>query len=320
LAEQGQWQLAAQRLDEARLIYRTEKNEPGEAAALKAVGDVLLKLKQIDLALERYEEALTQFQAAGLLRNTAETQLALGRLYCQRQDYQAAHDRYQLALIQFHNIEDRLGEADVRLALGELQLLLRQEDQAARLLTDALDIFRQVRDRVGEAQTTRSLGEACLQVKDYNGALVNFQAAANLWTEIGDPHGAAEGLYGRLGHTLALLDRRADALRSYEAAAEKHSPLEFGWLGWRAVVAAQFADAAVHFEALMNRDQAVDWQIGLALAQLACGKRLDAESNMAAALRRANNEELSEACRWIEVVARLAPDLDLKAEQFGLMC
>jgi tetratricopeptide (TPR) repeat protein len=320
LAAQGQLPLAAQRLDEARFIYRAEKNEPGEAAALKAWGDVLLKLKQFDVAQERYEEALTQFRAGGLLRNTAETQLAIGRLCCQRQDYQAAHDHYQLALLQFNNIEDRQGEADVRLALGELHQVQRQDEQAKQLYLEALDIYRQVRDRSGEAQATRWLGEACLLSKDYIGALVDFQAALNLWVELGDPQGASEELHGRIGHTLALLDRRVEAQRAFETAAEKHSSVEFGWLGWRAVVAAQFADAAVHFAALMNRDQAVNWQVGLALAQYACGKHMEAEASMEAALRRANTEELGEACRWIEVVARIAPDLDLKADQFGLMC
>ncbi len=60
--------------------------------------------------------------------------------------------------------------------------------------------------------------------------------------------------------------------------------------------------------------------MGLALAQLACGDRSEAERQMEAALSRANPQELGEACRWFEFVARLAPDLNLKAEQFGLMC
>jgi hypothetical protein len=37
-------------------------------------------------------------------------------------------------------------------------------------------------------------------------------------------------------------------------------------------------------------------------------------------LSRANPQELGEACRWIAYVARIAPSLNLKAEQFGLMC
>jgi hypothetical protein len=41
---------------------------------------------------------------------------------------------------------------------------------------------------------------------------------------------------------------------------------------------------------------------------------------MDAALERANTVELGDACRWCEVVARLAPDLNLTPEQFGLRC
>jgi Tfp pilus assembly protein PilF len=71
---------------------------------------------------------------------------------------------------------------------------------------------------------------------------------------------------------------------------------------------------------MTNREQAASWQVGLALAQLACGDWNEAELVMEAALDQADPQELGEACRWIEYVARLAPDLNLKAEQFGLMC
>jgi hypothetical protein len=71
---------------------------------------------------------------------------------------------------------------------------------------------------------------------------------------------------------------------------------------------------------MTKRDPAAGWQVGLALAWLACGDRSEAERQMEAGLGRANPQELGEACRWIEYVARLMPDLNLKAEQFGLMC
>jgi hypothetical protein len=53
---------------------------------------------------------------------------------------------------------------------------------------------------------------------------------------------------------------------------------------------------------------------------VACGNQYEAERQMAVALNRADPQELGEACRWIEYLARQAPALDLKAEQFGLMC
>ena len=157
-------------------------------------------------------------------------------------------------------------------------------------------------------------------LRDYAGALTNFEKALNLWREIGDPIGAVETMYARVGQSLALLDRRGEALRAFELAAAAHSPRQFGWLGWRAVTTGEFEDALVHFTAMTNRDPAVSWQVGLALAQLACGDRSGAERQMAAGLDRANPQELGEACRWIEYVARLMPGLNLKAEQFDLMC
>ena len=86
----GHWQQRAtaranrcspmQHFEEALNIYRKQKNEAGEAAALKALGDASVKLQQFDRAAECYNEALTQFETAGLRRNVAETELAIGRL------------------------------------------------------------------------------------------------------------------------------------------------------------------------------------------------------------------------------------------------
>ncbi len=316
----GQPLQAVQHFEDALKIYRSEKNEAGEAAALKALGDALTKLQQFERAATHYDEALTQFKTAGLRRNVAETELALGRLRLQQKDYQVAAQRYEQALTQFRDIQDRRGEADAQLALGEVRHRQRQSEEAVRLWSGALTTYRETRDRFGEAQAVRCLGEECLLQHDYAGALTNFEAALNLWHEIGDPIGAVEEMYARVGHSLALLDRRSEALRAFDRAAAIHAPRQFGWLGWRAITDGRFEDALVHFTAMTKRDPAVNWQVGLALSQLAQGDRLDAERQMETALSRAEAPELGEACRWIEYVARIAPDLSLKAEQFGLMC
>ncbi len=312
---------AEERFEEALKIYRAEKNEAGEAAALKALGNARAKLLRLDEAEQCYAEALTQFKTAGLRRNVAETELAIGRLHLQRRNYEGAVQRCQLALIQFHEIEDRRGAADARLTLGEAQHMKRNSDEALELFHAAFHTYRAARDRFGEAQVDSLLGEESLLLGNYADALANFEASLNLWKEIGNPIGAVEPLYGRLGHTLALLDRRDEAVRAFELAADDRSPSQFGWLGWRAMTAGQFDDALVHFTAMSNRDAAVSWQIGLALATLARGKASEASTIMSLALDRANTEELGDACRWCEFVARLAPDLNLKPEeQFGLRC
>ena len=125
-------------------------------------------------------------------------------------------------------------------------------------------------------------------------------------------------MYARVGHTLALLDRRDEALRAFELAAAAHSPRQFGWLGWRAVTDGKFEDARVHFTAMTKRDPAVSWQVGLALAQLALWRSSEAERQMEAALGRANPPELGEACRWIEYVARIAPESELEGRAVWL--
>jgi tetratricopeptide (TPR) repeat protein len=129
----GEIQFARQHFEEALNIYRKQKNEAGEAAALKALGDAAVKLQQFEQAAACYDEALTQFSTAGLRRNAGETELAIGRLHLHQSDYQNATQHCQLALIQFHDIQDRRGEADARLALGEVRHLLRQSEEAVHL-------------------------------------------------------------------------------------------------------------------------------------------------------------------------------------------
>ncbi len=297
----NQPQLAQRYFEEALMIYRKQKNEAGEAAALKALGDTGVKLKQFDQAAVYYDEALTQFTAAGLRRNVAETELAIGRLRLRQGMPPDAAQHYELALAQFRDLQDRRGEADVQLALGEVRHLQRESAEAARLWNMALTTYREARDCFGEGQAIGWLGEECLLLGDYTGALSNFETALNLWREIGDPIGAVETLYARVGHTLAMLDRREEAGRAFDFAAAARSTREFGWLGWRDVVAGKFGDARIHFAGIVPRDPAVcSWQVGLALAHLAHGDPLEAERRMEAALSRAEPPELAEACRWIE--------------------
>ena len=313
-------QIAQRYFEEALDIYRKQKNEAGEAAALKALGDADVRLQQFERATAHYDEALAQFTTAGLRRNVAETELAMGRMNLQQRDQPSAAQHYEVALAHFVDMQDRRGEADAQLALGEVRYRQRESEEAVRLWRNALTTYRETRDRFGEAQAISYLGEECLMQHDYAGALNNFETALNLWREIGDPIGTVEEMYARVGHSLALLDRSASARRAFDLAAAVHSPREFGWLGWRAITAERFEDALVHFTAMTRRDAAVSWQVGLALAYLTQGDRVAAERQMAAALSRAEAPELGEACRWIEYVARIAPDLNLKAEQFGLNC
>jgi tetratricopeptide (TPR) repeat protein len=315
----GQTAKAIELFEEALDIYRKQKNEAGEAATLKALGDAHVKQRAFDRALACYTEALTQFEMVGLRRNIAETQLALGQLRCAQADYAAAQQHYQHASDQFTAIHDQRGAAAARLELGSMRNVLRESGEAQRWIAEALEIYQQMRDRYGEAQALRARGETWLALDDYQRALADFEAALSLWREMRDPIGAVKELYGQIGHALALLTRTPEAARAFALAAEKQSPQEFGWLGWRDMVTKEFATAQVHFAAVLSRDAALQWRVGLALAYWAGGDQWRAKREMDAALRGASPQLLGEACRWITAVAQTA-EVAVTAEQFGLMC
>ena len=315
---QEQALIAQQNFEEALKLYRVEQNEGGEAAALKALGNASVQLKQFDQAQERYEEALLQAEVAGLRRNVAEIYLAIGHLLLRKLDNQGATQQYQTALERFKDLDDQRGEADAQLALGRVRQLRGESTLAFRLFQQAYRTYRVVRDRFGEAGVLGSMGDENLLNRDYARALSNFEAARNLWKEIGDPIGAWEMQQGRVAHTLALLGRSAEAASAYDEAAERRTAAQFGWRGWQALVLGQFEDAEVHFTAITNRDPALSWQLGLALARLGCGKFEAGSALLERTLEQANMLELDEACRWIAFVARIAPQLNLKPEDFGL--
>lgn len=309
---------AQQHFEEALKLYRVEQSEAGEAAALKALGDASVQLKQFDQAQTRYEDALRQAEVAGLRRSAAEIHLAIGHLHRRKMKYQEAIQSYQTALARFNDLDDQRGEADAQLALGEVRQLCGENTTAFKLFQQAYRTYKAVRDRFGEAQVTSRIGDEHLLNHEYIKALSNFEAARNLWKEIGDPIGAWEVQQGQVAHTLALLGRVTEAASAYEEAAELRTAAQFGWRGWQAIVQGQWEDAEVHFTAIVKRDAAVRWRVGLAVALLGCAKTDEGRQQMEEALGNANVVELAEACRWFEYVARSAPHLNLKPEDFGL--
>ena len=93
--------------------------------------------------------------------------------------------------------------------LGEARHLQRNSAEAVKSVPGGLS--RRIARCVivlAKLRSMRCWAKSSCCCRDYANALTDFEAALNLWKEIGDPIGAVEALYGRLGHTLALLDRR----------------------------------------------------------------------------------------------------------------
>ncbi len=231
--------LAQQRFEEALKIYRKQKNEAGEAAALKALGDARVKLQQLDRGsrvLRRGADAIQDGRpAAQRGRNRTRHRAAAS---CSRETTRARRSSTNWRLIQFHDIEDRRGEADAQLALGEARHLQRQSEEAVRLWQEALTTYRATRDRLGEAQTLGCLGEECLLQRDYAGALTNFEAGVEFVAgdRRSDRRGGNDVRARRpLRWRCSIVATKRCARLSWLQTAR--SPRQFGWLGWRAVTA-----------------------------------------------------------------------------------
>ncbi len=124
------------------------------ANTLRAIGDVQQFRKEIDAALESYQQALALFRAVGARLGEANTLQAIGDVQQFRKEIDAALESYQQALALFRAVGDRLGEANTLKAIG--QFYLTSDDQSeyergAQFLLSALELYRRLQERAGQA-------------------------------------------------------------------------------------------------------------------------------------------------------------------------
>ncbi len=334
--QRGQHTAALQQFEQARTIYRGEKNLSGEASALRAMGDARAQLGEWAPALEAYQHALDYYHAAGARAGHAHTQLAVGDVYRQQQKFDQAEEQYKQAREEYRLLHDVRGEAQVLTAMGQVQFLQQHSTEALQLLDEAETLFRQASDRPGEAQARRFKGEEYLLEKQFDLALTEFEEAVKAQKNYGGYSEALAELWGRQGHTLALLGRQADALRAYDQAYDQavkmHSRVEAGWHGFRALVDGQFDAADAYFTVVTRRDpHRVMWWIGLTMAKFGLAGAQTDEAACSAAVKEAarlttdwsasaNLAERAEACRWRDYVTGFHPDLRKHLGELGLKC
>ncbi len=330
--ERGQYSDALQQYEQAREIYRAEKSLSGEASALRAMGDAHARLTEWDKALEAYRSAIGYYQAAGARTGRAHTLAAMGDVYRLQQQFASAWEQYERALNEYRTLHDVVGEANALVKMGVVHSLQQHSAEALKLFDEAETLYRQGSERPGEAQARRFKGEEYLLEKQFDLALTEFDEAIKAYEDCGGYGEAVEELWGRLGHTYAMLQRRAEALQAYDRASNARSRLEPGWHGFRALVDGQFDAADAHFKVIARRDQDnVQWFIGLALAKFGlAGDQPDAALRrpivkeaaqiVADKLQAVNVAERAEACRWRDYVKDLRPVLAEHWGELGLKC
>ncbi|HKO97249.1 MAG TPA: CHAT domain-containing protein [Pyrinomonadaceae bacterium] len=164
-------------------------------------------------ALDYYNQALAEFEAADNKIDTARVLSLIGNAYFTEGNYPAALESYRRGLTVRETMEDKPGRADLLLGIGTVQLRMNAPAQALDSYQRALTLFEAADHKQGIALAVSRIAETQLQQLNYNQALNFAERAAVLGKQIE----SNEVLwYARLlaGRAQRGLDQPAAALQS----------------------------------------------------------------------------------------------------------
>ncbi|MBO0803336.1 MAG: tetratricopeptide repeat protein [Nocardiopsaceae bacterium] len=190
----GEYPGAAEALEEALGIYRGVGDRLGEANALNFLGDVRRATGDFPGAAKALEEALDLFRSVGDRLGEAGALNFLGNVRRMTGEYPGAAEALEEALGMFRGVGDRLGEANALNFLGDVRRATGDFRGAAEALEEALGIYRGIGSRLGEANALGNLGEVRRATGDFRGAAEALEEALGIYCGIGNRGGEAEAL------------------------------------------------------------------------------------------------------------------------------
>ena len=182
------WLSARELLDEALAIYRQEGDSAGEAACLRGLGDVAVKLDEIAVADEVYGAALVIARAAGDGVAVGDCLLRQGDLRRTQGQLSDARSALEQAAAAYRTAAHRRGEAQCLGLLGEVaRASAAPELEVLSLYRDAFAMQMEVGDLRGAAVTLTLLA-SFLRERDPVAAASAFAQAAELYRGLGLGH------------------------------------------------------------------------------------------------------------------------------------
>jgi len=188
-----------------------------EADALMSQGAQQLQRRQIEAALQSWEQALRLYRRSGNRRGE-------GRVLGNRGAVQEALGNYREAIAAFadsldiaREIGDTQGIAFALSNLGHTHERLAEYDIALGYQEQALAYARQRGDRPSEQEALNALGILYKATGNYEQAVATYERSLALARELGDRRGEANVL-GNLGNAYADLGNYPQAIALYEAA------------------------------------------------------------------------------------------------------
>jgi tetratricopeptide (TPR) repeat protein/DNA-binding SARP family transcriptional activator len=214
---QGRYEQAAERYEEALLLFGQTGDRVGEARTLTHLGLVNWRQGRYEQAAQRHRLALTRYRETGNRIGEANALTNLGLVLWRQGRYEEASEGHRQALVLYREAGHRFGEANAQANLGAVYLGQGRYEQAADQLRQALTAFRETGNRIGEGYALANLGVVSLRQGRHRQAAADLRQAVTVFRETGNRDGEAEALNG-LGETLHAT-RQSEQARAEHAAA-----------------------------------------------------------------------------------------------------
>jgi len=146
----------------------------------------------LQLAVEKYESALSNWRIVGERLKEADTLYLLGLCYSEMSDFNKSKEYYSKALQLELALGDKQGEALTLSSLGNTYYNLRDYKDAYENLSKALNRAREIGDRKVESRSLLNLGLYYDDLGNKAEALKCLNQALNLCKELGDEQAVKE--------------------------------------------------------------------------------------------------------------------------------
>ncbi|MET8825568.1 BTAD domain-containing putative transcriptional regulator [Streptomyces sp. NPDC004610] len=211
----GQYTLAVRHFEEAARLAESAGNANCVVYATNGLGVIDLEQGRVEAAVARFTICLRVSRVAGYRPGEAQALRCLGQSHRARGAYPAAADAYRRAAAISDDLGDRLSATHATCWLGDVLVRQGEHREGRRLLARSLWTYRAFGNLWGEAATLYALAEAHLAVGRPGPARRRAEAAVLLWRQIGSSTWLAVGLDTLAGaHALAGDHPAADRARA----------------------------------------------------------------------------------------------------------
>ncbi len=196
LWQQGEYELARERLNEALQLATASADNQGTARALHGLGNIELYQGNLPEARRLFGESLAKRRQAGDSLGIANALNNLGIIAASQEGAQRARELFEESLQIRRAIGDRAGTAVALNNVGFMAAEAGDAQAAETMYRESLRLRREIGDRLGTAVTLNSLGHLQWQRQLPAAAAASYSESLQLAQEIGNVREVAAAVAG----------------------------------------------------------------------------------------------------------------------------